>query len=123
MILQSFWEQVSDKWLSSKMARRLFGAATAMIVIITIAFYLPIPPDPPVAERVLLGLVGILSALSVFFLWSGMWCYWIRRDPSSRFARRVWFVVLLVGFWYGAAAYYLCVYLPGTRESVQERAA
>lgn len=105
------WERVGDEWFGAKRARRLFSAAAALVVTGTAVLCFPIPAEPRFAVKLVLGLAGVLAGLSVFFLWSGMWQYWIRRDPSSRLARRAWFVILLVGFWYGAVAYCLCVYL------------
>jgi hypothetical protein len=121
MILQRFWKRVSDEWIGSMAARLLFGAAAALIVIMTVSLHWAIPQNPGPFAKLGFGLGGILGGLSVFFLWSGMWRYWIRRDSSSRFVRRIWFVILLVGFWYGAVAYYLCVYLPSTGARTQER--
>jgi hypothetical protein len=61
-----------------------------------------------------LPLAGLLvsAIVGMFFVWVGMWWYWARLDASGKWAKRFWFVVLLFGFWFGAAAYYVCVYLP-----------
>jgi len=124
MILQSLWNRVGDEWIVGKAARLLFGAAAALILVITaIFYYLPLPGNPAISARVLFGIIGVSGGLSVFFLWSGMWRYWIRYDRSGRFARRVWFVILLVGVCYGAVVYYLCVYLPNTGARTEERVA
>jgi hypothetical protein len=41
----------------------------------------------------------------------GMWSYWLRVDRSTRKLKRLWFFVLLVGFWYGSILYFLLKYL------------
>jgi uncharacterized membrane-anchored protein len=123
MLLQSFWERVGDDWITSKPARLLFGVATSLIAMITFVPFVRVSRNPPPLGNILLGLIGVLAGLSVFFLWSGMWRYWIRRDASSRSARRIWFIILLVGIWYGAVVYYLFVYLPTTRVEIRGRAA
>jgi hypothetical protein len=68
-----------------------------------------------VLSNTVLGIGGVLGAVGVFFLWGGMWRYWIGCDSSFVFARRVWFLALSVGLWYGAILYYVLVYLPQTR--------
>jgi uncharacterized BrkB/YihY/UPF0761 family membrane protein len=65
----------------------------------------------------LLAIGGAAIAVSAFFLWGGMWKYWIVCDSSSQLSRRVWFVVLIIGLWYGAVLYYLFVYLPDVQKS------
>jgi uncharacterized membrane-anchored protein len=123
MILRPFSKRMSDDWIVSKTARLLFGGAAALILILTGVFCLPFPANPAIGTRVLFGIVGVGGGLSIFFLWSGMWRYWTRCDRSSRFARRLWFVVLLVGVCYGAIIYYLSVYLPNTGARAEERIA
>lgn len=58
------------------------------------------------------GILGVLGPIGLLFLWFGMWRYWVRVDDSNLWAKRAWFVVLLVGFWYGSVLYYLFAYLP-----------
>jgi hypothetical protein len=48
-----------------------------------------------------------------------MWKFWIARNEGSRLHKRVWFVLLLFGVWYGALAYYLAVYLPNRRRAFE----
>lgn len=124
MILQGLWKRVDDQWIVGKPARLLLGVAAALILVVTgVLCYLPLPENPTIITRILFGIIGVSGSLSIFFLWSGMWRYWIRYDHSARFTRRIWFVILLVGFCYGAIIYYLCVYLPATGTSAEEKAA
>jgi hypothetical protein len=110
------WRHISDEWLLSKTASRLF--AVSSILVVTITFFLLVVgnlQDFDPVSRLLLDCWGALGAASIFFLWGGMWKYWINRDPSERIVRRIWFVVLLFGVWYGAVLYYLFVFLPKTK--------
>jgi hypothetical protein len=76
---------------------------------------LPSPIDS-VVGNLFWGTAGVFTAVSVFYLWGGMWKYWIRLDLSSRAARRTWFLVLLIGVWYGGVLYYSFVYIPAIRK-------
>src|SRR5580700_3211968 len=38
--------------------------------------------------RLPLGLLGVFGPLALFFLWIGMWTYWVRIDDSNRWAKR-----------------------------------
>jgi hypothetical protein len=68
------------------------------------------------------GLMGIVGPIGLFFLLLGMWRYWMRLDDSGPAAKRFWFFVLLVGFWYGSVLYFYSVYLPQVfRKSNSER--
>ncbi len=57
-------------------------------------------------------ILAIFGTFGLFFLWLGMWRYWVRLDDSSVWAKRVWFLILLVGFWWASCLYYFLVYLP-----------
>jgi len=57
-----------------------------------------------------MGIEAVLGPLSVFFLWIGMWRYWIRIDNSSRREKIISFILLFVGMFYGAVIYYFFVY-------------
>jgi hypothetical protein len=58
------------------------------------------------------GILGVLGPVAIFFLWFGMWRYWVRIDRTAGWERRKWFIVLLVGFWWGSCLYCMLVYLP-----------
>ena len=112
------WRFLSEDWLVGKRAAVLFGFFLAVIVGMTAALYNSERiPQAGVLGTSLWAVGGVLAGLGIFFLWGGMWRYWIDCDPSSRAARRFWFLVLLLGIWYGAVLYYALVYLPNTRRS------
>lgn len=62
--------------------------------------------------RLPLAFLGVFGTLGMMFLWVGMWWYWATLDDSGRWWKRIWFVVLLIGFWDGSIVYFLFVYLP-----------
>lgn len=113
MIPGSFiFKRISDDWLVSKLAAVLFSASSLLIIAVTLIWfgYVKIPATA-VWGNVLLGILGVFGTLSVFFLWAGMWRYWMRIDASTRGSKRLWFCVLLLGFWYGAILYFFFKYL------------
>jgi hypothetical protein len=108
------WRWISDEWLISKSASLCFGLSVLVIVWMSVVIVSGLEPEAVGATaNVLLGVGGVLGAISVFFLWGGMWRYWARHSSQSPRARGAWFFVLLVGAWYGAILYYSFVYLPG----------
>jgi hypothetical protein len=70
-------------------------------------------PDAPMISwiNLFIAICGIIFPISLIFLWTGMFRYWTQCDTSARAIKRIWFVVLLFGFWYGAVVYYLIAYL------------
>jgi hypothetical protein len=122
-LFSSLWDRVGDRWLASKAACVLFALSSLAVTLMTVAFALELVRDSGPFSETLWGAAGVFAALSVFFLWSGMWRFWTKLDHSSSFARRCWFVVMLIGFWYGAILYFLFVYIPhvGRRSFAQDR--
>jgi membrane protease YdiL (CAAX protease family) len=118
------WNRISDEWLTSKAATGLFAASSGIILIVTPIWfgYLEVP-NSNLLENLFLGFSGVAGALSIFFLWGGMWRYWIRLDLSRRSAKRLSFCTLLFGIWYGAILYYLFVYFPAQRGAETESRA
>ena len=107
------WTWFKDEWLITRQAAKLFFLSTLLVLALipvslgkihtnTMSFWVRLP----------WGILGILGPIALFFLWFGMWRYWVRIDRSGRWAKRAWFVVLLVGFWWGSCLYCLFVYLP-----------
>jgi hypothetical protein len=110
------WRRIDDEWLVSRSASAFFALSSLVIVGMTVVVFANVEPQAlgPAGDT-LLGTGGVFAAVGVFFLWGGMWRYWMRCDSSSLVARRVWFLALAVGLWYGAILYYVFVYLPHVR--------
>lgn len=106
------WRRIGDTWLVSKSAAAAFAVSAVVILGMTVAIVTTEPQSVGLVVQFFLGIGGVLAAISVFFLWGGMWHYWGKCDPSSLAARRAWFFALVFGLWYGAVLYYLIVYLP-----------
>ena len=62
--------------------------------------------------RVLYFAVEIVSTFAYLLLYFAMWFYWAQVDVSPSSTKRIWFIVLLVGLWYGSCFYYFSVYRP-----------
>ncbi len=111
--LRSRGTWLTDDRLISRRVSTLFLLSTILVVasvplaegwvdITKMSFWMRLP----------LTILAMFSAIAILFLWVGMWRYWIRLDDSSVWVKRVWFVILLVGFWYGSVPYYFLVYRP-----------
>jgi hypothetical protein len=112
------WRRIDDEWIVSKSASLFFALSVFFIVGMTVVIFANIESRTLGSMgNTLLGIGGVSAALGVFFLWGGMWRHWIRYNFSSLAARRIWFLALVVGVWYGAILYYALVYLPSTRGS------
>jgi hypothetical protein len=101
------WGRIGDGWLVSRDASMLLAASAVASVSGTVALSWRWPPRQP--------LLIVPVALGGLFLISAMERYWIKCDQGSRMARRIWFFVLTFGLWFGAALYYVFVYLPQVR--------
>jgi hypothetical protein len=119
-----FWKRISEDWLQSRTASVLFALSAGMIVGMTGVWfgYVHVSETAPI-QNIFLGVAGALSALSIFFLWGGMWSFWLRCDTSRRTVRRLTFLLLAIGIWYGAILYYLLIYLPGIRKRIHSPTA
>lgn len=115
MIFLSFlFKRNGNSWLASKAAAILFAVSSLFAIGLSPVLWgtINIPEHAGALENVGWGLLGIVGTLGTFFIWGGMWAYWTQCDMSRPRIKRVWFLVLLVGFWYGAILYYLLKYLP-----------
>ena len=109
--LPSSW--LRDNWLVSRSTPILFLLSAICVVALTPVFRGSVDPSKmSFWQRLPWGILGILGPIGLFFLWFGMWLYWVRLDDSNAWAKRVWFLVLLVGLWWGSCLYYFFVYLP-----------
>lgn len=106
------WRRISDEWLLSRSASVLFFLCSITILGMSSIFLTDFESRTfGLLGNVLLAVAGMSGAVSVFFLWGGMWRYWIGCDSSTSPVRRIWFLVLVVGLWYGAILYFGAVYL------------
>ena len=102
-----------EVWLVKPLtARLLFVSAILVVAITPLLFGLINVNSMAWWGRLLWSLVGVLGTVSLFLIWPGMWIYWSKLDPSGVWSKRAWFLILLLGFWFGSAAYYFSVYLP-----------
>jgi hypothetical protein len=118
-VLFSLVRKLSNEWLVSSTAVKLFILSSIfVIVLIPVLFTYVIHAQgrTSTAEQIFGGAIGVLGAPATLFLWHGMWRYWARLDRSKTWVKRSWFVVLLFGFWYGSVFYCYFVYLPQVRE-------
>jgi len=107
------WKWFKDDWLVTRRAVWLFGLSAVLLFVPTLAVERNLRVEEmPLHVRLPLGLAILLGLLGLFFLWCGMWRFWIRIDRSPKWLKYLSFVILLVGFWYGACAYYFLFYLP-----------
>lgn len=116
MIPGSFiFRRLGNDWLCGDVAATLFGAAALITLVLTVVMGGPVPEAPGLLANVFLGILGVAGAVSILFLWTGMWRYWSEIDASGKSVKTIWFVVLLFGIWYGAIVYYLFAYLGSRR--------
>jgi hypothetical protein len=107
------WTWFKDEWLITRQAAKLFFLSTLLVLALTPVFLGKIDTNTmSFWARLPWGILGILGPIALFFLWFGMWRYWVRIDRSGRWAKRMWFVVLLLGFWWGSCLYCFFAYLP-----------
>lgn len=105
----------ADDWLISPIASKAFLFCTICVVALTPFFMGSIDTTKMTFwQRLPWGTLGLVGGPAIIFLWFGMWRYWMRVDHSNALSKRAWFLVLLLGFWWGSALYNLCVYLPQT---------
>jgi hypothetical protein len=107
------WLWFKDNWLITREAARLFAIST-LLVLASIPFFLGKVETQAMSfwTRLPWGILFLFGPIAIFFLWFGMWRYWARIDWTSGSARRMWFVILLIGFWWGSCLYCVFVYLP-----------
>ena len=107
------WNWFKDEWLITRQAGKLFFTSALLVLAMTPVFLGRIDTAKMAFwERLSWGILGVIGPIGLFFLWFGMWRYWVRIDRSGPWAKRMWFVVLLIGFWWGSCPYCFFVYLP-----------
>ena len=121
--LPAFW--LRDHWLTSRLSVKLFFLSAILVIAITPVFLGVDTTKMTFWQRLPWGILGIVGPFGMFFLWLGMWRYWVRIDKSRPRMKRIWFGVLLFGFWWGSVLYYFLAYFPQVnrrRRSETERA-
>lgn len=104
-----------DDWLVTRLAMRLFFLATIVVLAVAPLVYGWVNPNAiSFWSNLGWGILGVAGPIAIFFLLLGMWRYWLRLDDSGRWAKRFWFLALLVGiwWWYALCLYCWMVYLP-----------
>jgi hypothetical protein len=102
----------ADHLRSRTFARLFFVSALLCLAMIPPLTGLVDIEHSPTWQRLLWSPVVLGGAPGALFIWSGMLVFWMRLDRSDRWTKRGCFLVLLIGFWYGACLYYFFVYLP-----------
>ena len=108
--LPSSW--LRDDWLISRRISMLFFLSALLVLAMTPIFQGVDTTKMTFWHRLPWGILGIVGPFGMFFLWLGMWRYWVRIDNSSAWLKRIWFVILVIGFWWGSVFYYFLAYLP-----------
>lgn len=109
---------MTDRWLCSREASIFFKACAIALVTVTAYAYLAAVGFSPKglhgyvywAAEISADVLIAAGAFGQIMLWLGMWRFWSLLDTSPPGRKKLWFVVLLFGLWYGGAAYYLAVY-------------
>jgi hypothetical protein len=109
----AIFERFKDDWLVSRQALKLFSIST-VFVLATAPILLGhmILEKQSAVQQLLWGTEGVLGPISIFFLWFGMWRYWLRLDSSTGILKGTSFFLLLAGLWFGAVPYCFFVYRP-----------
>jgi hypothetical protein len=109
----AFLDSFRDDWIVSRQAARLFLVSVPFILALTPFLFGWVNfTRMTIWMQIAGGVVGVTGPIASFFLWLGMWRYWMRLDRSKALRKRMWFVILLIGFEYGSVLYYFCVYRP-----------
>jgi hypothetical protein len=111
------WKWLGNEWFVTEKASVLFAISSLLTLLLTVVLYIGVPSPSTLStvSNILYGVVGFVCPLAMFFLWGGMLRYWTTGEPSNRAARRFWFIVLILGMFYGATLYYAFVYMPTVR--------
>lgn len=113
-VLNSF----RDDWLVSRQAIKLFFVSAVLVMLLTpVSFGLVGIAKMTFFQRLPWAILGVAGSIGSLFLWLGMWRYWFRLDDSGAWNKRFWFIVLLVGFWWGSCLYFFFAYFPRVAHS------
>lgn len=107
--------------LYTRRAAILLGIASVLSIFTLVIIRSNVDADKlsPVAG-IAFNATAAVSPAGSFALTICMAFFWLRCDSSSKAWRKVWFFVLLFGFFFGSAVvYYAVVYLPAVRKTLQ----
>src|ERR1017187_6781173 len=109
--------------LFTRSAAILLGIAAILTGCAVFIMHSDIKPESlNSAEGKAIGILGAAGAFGFFALIACMWFFWLRCDSSSKSWRTIWFIILLLGFFYGSAVlYYAIVYLPAVLGRIRNR--
>lgn len=74
----------------------------------------------PLALGIAGGLLGVLGAVSVLFLWLSMLSYWWQVYRTEHGTSWFWLAMLVLGNWVGALIFYCCVFRQIARRRMGE---
>jgi len=123
------WKHISDEWFYTRSAVWVFSISATLVVLCTVfggslefvpnsvqLFLTKEASNPSLMVQLGFALVAIPLVIAYLVVLVGMFRFWVVCDHSSRMARRIWFVVMIVGmlfgFSLGTALYCFAVYLP-----------
>jgi hypothetical protein len=101
------WDWLTRNRLESPGFQHLLDAASALILSVTIVEWVWKSQPTAGSIRELIVFIEVCYVLAAMLVWSAMWRYWKFYDSADTDAKQKWFLIMLVGFWYGAIAYYL----------------
>jgi hypothetical protein len=127
--MPSPWRYLKDDWFYTKLAAFLFAtSATIVVIVVALDEFLHgafgNPSSYSTSEEVTYTTVLMLWAISNLIIIVGMFRFWVACDKSRPITRRIWFVIMVVGFvrlGVGAAVYCFVVYLPRITKRLARR--
>lgn len=63
-------------------------------------------PMPRVLVDTLAAALALIAIPGAWLLWAAMLLYWKDFDSSPKYKKRLWFLVIVFGFCYGASIYF-----------------
>ena len=127
--MASIWKRLDNEWFYTRLAATLF-ATSAIIVVALLAVDQFFPSafgnasNYSPQEEVTFTAAMMLFAMSNLVIVVGMLRFWVVSDTFRPAARRVWFVIMIVGLLrlgLGAAIYCFAVYLPQVSKRFTQR--
>jgi hypothetical protein len=78
-----------DEWLVTRGAAKLVLLATVAVIALTAVLFFGKTDTNAMslAARLPVAVLGVVGPIALFFLWFGMWRYWVRLDRCSKDAR------------------------------------